>query len=123
MSNEETVPDVTAAIAVLHALDRLQSSPDDLQARQELQAAIRVIGEQPGIQETVAAMDRCSALVQRRYETTDATASECLDQLTNGLLDMGVEPDICPLWQVLFQMAGEEEASTSDDEDDDNESE
>jgi len=120
MSNEEAVSNAMAVIALL---DRLQSSPDDPQARQELQAAIRVIGEQPGIQETIAEMDRFSALVQNRYETTDATATECLDQLTNGLLDLGVEPDNCPLWQVLFQMAGEEEASTSDDEDDDRESE
>jgi len=60
----------------------------------------------------ITSIDHLVALVENRYQTTNATAAECLDQLTHGPLDLGMEPDCVALWQVLNQIADEEASTT-----------
>jgi hypothetical protein len=53
-------------------------------------------------------INRLVAAVETRYRTTPATAIECLKQLDDGLMALGMEPDCCGLWQVLVPMAEDE---------------
>jgi len=55
------------------------------------------------------AIDRLCDAVEHYYQTTPATAAECLQLLTDGLLAIGMEPDCVGLWQVLFTMKEDEE--------------
>lgn len=47
--------------------------------------------------------------IMKRYNTTPATAAECLEALTQGLLAVNVEPDFVGTWQDLFRLAAAEE--------------
>lgn len=46
----------------------------------------------------------CKAIL-KKYRSTPATATECLEVLTDALLALGVEPGIVVDWQVLFKWA------------------
>jgi hypothetical protein len=46
--------------------------------------------------------------VETSYKTTSATATECLTQLDDKLMALGVEPDCVGLWQVLYLMVEDE---------------
>ncbi len=54
-------------------------------------------------------IDRLGAAVETRYKTTPATAAECFQQLHDGLMTIGMEPEWVSLyWQVLNTMTDDE---------------
>ena len=58
--------------------------------------------------EWMVPISRLVAAVETRYSMTPATATECLEQLDDGLMALGMEPDCVGLWQVLYQMVEDE---------------
>ena len=47
--------------------------------------------------------------VMEKYKTTPTTATECKEELADKLCEIGMEPDCVVLWQVLWEMADDEE--------------
>lgn len=54
-------------------------------------------------------VDKLCITIKTKYLTSDATAAECLEELSEGLLKVGMEPDCVADWQALNELKEAEE--------------